>query len=334
MHAPVFFRAHRIKCLFPRQGKQTICLNGGNAAAPGPKAGGSAAESLMASDKAKKNLAAFEVLLCGLMWSTGGIFIKLIPWNSFVIAGLRSLLSGLVAFIYLRYRHMRFIVSRRSMAAGAALGLTMTFFVAANKLTTAANAIVLQFTAPVFIIIISAVFLKKKFTAADVTAVSITMCGIALFFFDKLGSGSLLGNCVALLAGVSFGCYYITLGESPQDERLSGIVIADILTFVIGIPFIFTTGPVLSGLPLLWIFLLGVFQLGIPYVLLSEGSEYCPPLLCALLGAVEPLFNPVWVYIFDGEAPGAFALAGGVIVIVTITGWCMYNGRRTGAASD
>lgn len=285
------------------------------------------------SEQRKKNVAVFEVLLCAALWSVAGIFIKLIPWNAFVIAGLRSLLAGGVAFAYMRARGMRLTVSKRTLLSGGALGCTLLLFCVSNKLTTAANAIVLQFTSPVFIMIISAVFLGKRFSRADIIAVVATLGGISLFFFDQLSGGSIAGNCTALCAGVTFACYYILLGESSEEEKTSGIVIASILTFAVGLPFIFVTKPELSGLPLLYIFILGVFQLGIPYVLLARGSEYCPPLACSLLGALEPLLNPVWVFIFDGEAPGPFALLGGAVVIVTITLWCVYSDRRAKAGA-
>ena len=282
----------------------------------------------------KKNIAVFEVLLCAAMWGTAGIFIKLIPWNAFVIAAARSAIAGAVAFAYMRMRGYSLTVNRRSIAAAVSLGLTMMLFVAANKLTTAANAIVLQFTSPVFIMIISALFFGKRFSKADIIAVAVTMCGISLFFFQQLGAGGVLGNFIALGAGVAFACYYISLGQSPENERLSGIVMANMLTLVVGIPFMFTTKPDFSGLPLLYIAILGVLQLGIPYVLLAKGSEYCPPLACSLLGALEPLLNPVWVFVFSGEAPGVFALVGGAIVVATISAWCVYNEKKAKAAAQ
>ncbi|MEG1632437.1 MAG: DMT family transporter [Oscillospiraceae bacterium] len=275
----------------------------------------------------QKNAAIIKVLVCAALWSIAGIFIKMIPWNSFVIAGLRSLTAGLVAFSYMRIRGMKLVVNKRSFLAGVALWLTMTLFVCANKLTTAANAIVLQFTAPVFIMLISAVFLGKRFTKADIITVLVTLFGISLFFFDKLEAGSLFGNLVALGAGVAFACYYISLGTSQEDGRLSAIVIANALTFIVSLPFIFITKPELTALPLLYIVILGVVQLGIPYVLLATAAEYCPPLACSLLGALEPLLNPVWVFLFDGEAPGTMALVGGAVVIATISLWCIYNDR-------
>ena len=282
-----------------------------------------------------RNRAILEMLLCAALWSIAGIFIKLIPWNSIVIAGLRSLIAGLVMFVYMRARGIGFTADRRSLAGGAALCLTLTCFVAANKLTTAANSIVLQFTAPMFIVVFSALFLKKRFSRADVLAVVLTMAGISLFFFDQLTPGHLAGNCVAIFAGMAFACYYMSLEGASESQRMSAILIAHGLTFLVGLPFTFVYPPELSAAPVACILVLGVVQLGIPYVLLGRASGACPPLACSLLGAVEPLLNPVWVFIFDGEAPGLWALIGGVVVVATITVWCVYGdlrGKKAGAA--
>lgn len=282
-----------------------------------------------------RNRAILEMLLCAALWSIAGIFIKLIPWNSIVIAGLRSLIAGLVMFVYMRARGIGFTADRRSLAGGAALCLTLTCFVAANKLTTAANSIVLQFTAPMFIVVFSALFLKKRFSRADVLAVVLTMAGISLFFFDQLTPGHLAGNCVAIFAGMAFACYYMSLDGASESQRMSAILIAHGLTFLVGLPFTFVYPPELSAAPVACILVLGVVQLGIPYVLLGRASGACPPLACSLLGAVEPLLNPVWVFIFDGEAPGLWALIGGVVVVATITVWCVYGdlrGKKAGTA--
>ena len=275
-----------------------------------------------------RNRAIFEMLLCAALWSIAGIFIKLIPWNSIVIAGIRSLIAGAVMFVYMRYKRIGFTADRRSMLGGLALCCTLTCFVAANKLTTAANSIVLQFTAPMFIVVFSVLFLKKKFSRSDIFAVVLTMLGISLFFFDQLTPGHLLGNCVAIVAGLAFAGYYMSLEGASESERMSAILMAHGLTFCVSIPFIALEPPELGAAPVICIFILGVVQLGIPYVLLGRASGSCPPLACSLLGAVEPLLNPVWVFIFDGEAPGMWALIGGVVVVVTITVWCVYGDLR------
>ena len=275
-----------------------------------------------------RNRAIFEMLLCAALWSIAGIFIKLIPWNSIVIAGIRSLIAGAVMFVYMRYKRIGFTADRRSMLGGLALCCTLTCFVAANKLTTAANSIVLQFTAPMFIVVFSVLFLKKKFSRSDIFAVVLTMLGISLFFFDQLTPGHLLGNCVAIVAGMAFAGYYMSLEGASESERMSAILMAHGLTFCVSIPFIALEPPELGAAPVICIFILGVVQLGIPYVLLGRASGSCPPLACSLLGAVEPLLNPVGVFIFDGEAPGMWALIGGVVVVVTITVWCGYGDLR------
>lgn len=275
----------------------------------------------------QKNTAILEMLVCATLWSIAGIFIKLIPWNAFVIAGLRSLFAGLVVLVYMKIRRLRLILNRRTVVAGLCMALLFFCFVGANKLTTAANAIVLQFTAPLFIMVLSVLFLHQKFRRADVLAVVFTMAGISLFFFDQLTPGHVLGNVVAILSGLFMALMYMNLGSCPETERMSSILIGQTLTFLCGVPLLFTTHPAFSALPVLYVVILGVVQLGIPYVLCARAAEHCPPLACSLLGALEPLLNPIWVFLFDGEAPGVFALAGGAVVIGTVTLWCIFGQR-------
>ena len=149
--------------------------------------------------------------------------------------------------------------------------------------------------------------------------------GIALFFFDQLQPGYILGNLVAIAAGMFMAGMFMAVGELEGEQRFSGILIGQCLTFLVGLPFILVTKPVFTTTATLSILTLGVFQLGISYILYVKSSRYCPPLACCLLGAVEPLLNPVWVLIFDGEKPGIFALIGGVIVVVSITLWCIFG---------
>lgn len=274
------------------------------------------------------------MLICATLWSTGGIFIKLTPWNPLVIAGWRSLIAALVVLVYIKLSHSPVSFTKQSIVNGAFMSLTFIAFVAANKLTTAANAIVLQFTAPVFILIYSSLFFREKLRRADVVAVLVTMMGIALFFFDHLEPGYVLGNCIAVLAGAFMGGMYLSIGKADEPTRMGGMFLGHIFTAAVGIPLSFFVDTPVTLTPVLCILGLGIIQLGIPYILLILSSKNCPPLACSLLGAVEPLLNPVWVFIFDGEAPGLFALCGGVVVILSVTVWCIWSNRHPSSDKD
>ncbi|MDO5413171.1 MAG: DMT family transporter, partial [bacterium] len=150
----------------------------------------------------KENLAIIEMLVCATLWSIAGIFIKLIPWNGFAVAGMRSLIAGATIAVYMLISRHRFVLSKKTFLAGVLSACVYTCFVCANKLTTAANAIVLQFTSPVFIVIFTALIYKTRIRKADAAVVTLTLLGIALFFFDQLQPGYILGNLVAIAAGM------------------------------------------------------------------------------------------------------------------------------------
>ena len=185
---------------------------------------------------------------------------------------------------------------------------------------------------PIFIVIFSALFFGQRFKKRDFIAVICTFAGIGMFFLDQLSEGYLLGNFVAIFAGACLGGMFIAMGKAETQERFSAMLVGQAVAFIFGLPFIITTKPEISALPVLYIIILGVLQLGIPYILYGRAAEHCPPLACSLLGAVEPLLNPVWVLIFDGEKPGLFALIGGVIVIVSVTVWCIAGSKDSEGA--
>ena len=275
----------------------------------------------------KENKAIVEMLACAALWSIAGIFIKLIPWNAFAVASMRSLVAGTVIAVYMAAKRYRFRLTRRALLAGVLEGGVYLCFVCANKLTTAANAIVLQFTSPVFIVLYSALFFKEKIKRSDLAVVIFTLVGIALFFFDQLQGGYILGNCVAILAGMIMAGMFMAIGSLKGEEKFSAVLIGQIEAFLVGLPFCLGGRIVFSTTAVLSILVLGVFQLGISYILYAKSADYCPPLACCLLGALEPLLNPVWVFLFNGERPGLFALIGAVIVVGAITAWCIYKAK-------
>jgi len=271
------------------------------------------------------------ILATAVLWSFGGLLIKFIPWDAMTIAGLRAALAAAVMAIYMRRPRITF--SKPVILGGLALAATTILFVFANKLTTAANAIVLQYTAPIYVVILSALFLKQRVRALDIVSVIVVFIGIGLFFFDKLEPTALLGNVLACLAGVAFaGVFFFNRlpGAKPKEAMLLG----HLINAVAAIPFIAMGG--VSGEPIAWVMivLLGVFQLGIAYVLFSVGIKHTPPVAASLIATLEPLLSPIWVMLFIGETPGLWALAGGVIVIATIVNYNVRNTKKAKLAKS
>jgi len=274
------------------------------------------------------------MIICAVLWSTAGIFIKLIPWSSFAIAGWRSLFSAGCLFLYMKTAKIKITVSRISLSNAVFMALLFFGFVTANKLTTAANAIMLQYTGPIWILILSAVVYKQRFSRVDIIATGCTLAGILLFFFDQLAPGNMTGNLIALASGFFMACMFTLNGHCSDEERMSGILFGHLLTALVGIPYSLFEGTEFTLVPVMCIIFLGVVQLGIPYVLYGIANRSCPPLTCSLVGTVEPLLNPVWVLIFDGERPGPFALAGSCVVILSITLWMLVKDKMAKAAAE
>lgn len=268
--------------------------------------------------------------LCAFLWSIGGLFIKLLPWHAAVICGLRSLIAAIIILVYMRVTGCRLALkSPLVWLSGLGLMGTMLLFVFANKLTTSANAIVLQSTSPLYIMIIAAVFLGARYSRRELVMVGIVMAGITLFFFDQLTPGGLLGNLLALLSGLTMALMYTASGRLPDDSSsMSALVVGHLGAALAGLPFILLSPPEITPLSVASILILGVFQLGIPYILYAIAVRRCSPLSCSLIGMIEPLFNPVWVFLVVGEAPGFFAFIGGIIVLTTVTLWSVSNAKQ------
>ena len=268
------------------------------------------------------------MIATALLWSIGGIFIKLVPWNPLAIAGLRGVIGGLVMYIYLRIRGIKPVFNKETVKIAIALAGVCTTFVAANKLTTAANAIVIQYCAPVYVLLYIALVQKKKLRPLDIAVVPITILGVSLCFIGQMGKGHLIGDSIAVISGVFFAAMFIFSEGVTDQTRASGIMQGQFLTAIIGLPVLFATRPAFTPQAIGGILVLGIFQIGIAYVLYSIAIKRAPLLTCSLLAVLEPLLNPVWVFLFAGENPGVWSLVGGVIVVFIITLWYVYDARH------
>lgn len=281
----------------------------------------------------KENIAIIEMLLCATLWSIAGIFMKKLPWNGFALASLRSIIAALTIGTYMALKKVEIVVSSKTILSGILAGCVYLCFTIANKLTTAANAIVLQFTSPVFIIVFSSLLFKTKINKRDLFTVLITMIGITLCFLDDVKGGYILGNIVSILAGVFMAGMFISIGHLENNLRFSAALFGQLFTAIIGFPFVLISHPIINITTISYIMILGIFQLGISYILYVHASEYCHPLACCLLGVLEPLLNPIWVMLFDGEVPGTYALIGGLVVVITITIWCACDKKEESSES-
>lgn len=257
------------------------------------------------------------ILAAALLWSTAGLLIKYIPWHPMAIASGRGLLVAVIMLIYYR-RRLNVRLNLTTWLSGLALVATQSLFVIANKLTTAANAIMLQYSAPIFIIIIGLILYRTRPARRDVLIMIWALAGIILFFFDDLSMGHQLGNGLALVTGLTFAAVFV-FNSRPDCHVPAALLIGQFGTFLAGLPWLLTLPrEQIQPMPVFALVLLGLFQHGLGYILFQYGIRLTPPLNASLLSMVEPIMNPVWVFLLLQEIPGRMALVGALIVISAV----------------
>jgi drug/metabolite transporter (DMT)-like permease len=268
---------------------------------------------------------------CAFLWSLAGLFIKLLDWNPFAIAGGRSAIAAL--FIWAWIRKPRFTFSFPQVAAALSLVATMMLFVYANKATTSANAILLQYGEPVYVAIIGSLVLKERPKAEHWIGFAFVAFGMALFFAGGIGGGSALGNIAATAAGLTFALYTIFMRMQKDGSPIESILLSHGITAVICLAAsMFFPAPKLDARSLAVIAALGILQIGLASVLFAIGIKRVAALDACLVGVIEPAFNPLWVFLATREAPGANALAGGLIIIAAVVGSTVFSLRREARA--
>lgn len=258
------------------------------------------------------------LLIASILWSTGGLLIKWVDWNPIAIAGIRSGISSLVMIVFWFVLTKKLPKKPDKFVLFGAFNyvILVMLFVSANKLTTSANAILLQFTAPIWAMIIGAVFFKEKFDKKDIFTVTIVFGGMILFFIGDIDGGGLLGNILAVISGISMALMIISLKKVKNHKPIEVIIWGNIFTFIVAMPFY--SGIVFTSANITGILLLGIFQLGISYIFFTKGIENVTVLEGILIPVIEPLLNPLWVFWGTGEKPSQYALIGGVIVLAAV----------------
>lgn len=267
----------------------------------------------------KRQVGTLCVFVAAVLYSIGGLCMKVIPWSGMAINGGRTAIALVVIGAYLwAVKHpLRF--NRWVLLGALCVFGTNALFSVANKMTTAANAIVLQFTAPIFVILFTMLFFRRKPTKLDVGACAVVFGGIVFFFVDSLSMGGGMGNVLALISGVSYAGVFM-LNDMPNSDAISSVFWGDVISAVTGLPFLlretdFSAGPIISLL------ILGVFQVAVAYILLTIGLKTTPSVTASLVSGIEPVLNPILVAVFYGEKMGTMALVGAAIVIGGVVGY-------------
>jgi DME family drug/metabolite transporter len=264
------------------------------------------------------------VVAAALLWSTGGLAIKLVPLPALGVAFWRSLVSAI--FLVVVFRPARARWRHASIATSLIYALMILSFVSATKMTTAANAIFLQYTGPLYVLAFAPFLLKERFRHVDAAAMAVALAGMSLFFVGRLDPGALTGNLVAVVAGFFFGLVILLLRRDAAGDAIPSVIAGNFLAAALAFPF--ARGHLaLDGRGILLVLFLGIVQLGISYVLFVRGLTVVPAAEASLLGMLEPMFNPLWAFLGLGEKPSAWALLGGAIVLCAVAGRTVFGWR-------
>ena len=267
------------------------------------------------------------VFLSAVLYSIGGLCIKVIPWHGMSINSGRNIISVVVIGIYLLLTHHKLRWNKWIALGAASVCGTNALFTLANKLTTAANTIVLQFTAPIFVLLLSLIFWHKRPQKLDVIVCIITLGGVLCFFIESLEAGGMLGNVLALISGLTYAGVFL-LNDLPDADPISSVFWGDVCSAIIGLPFLLRETE-FTPIALTSLVILGAFQVGLAYILMCKGLETTPAVTASLISGIEPVLNPILVAVFYREMIGPVSLVGAVIVLGAILTYNVLKARQS-----
>jgi DME family drug/metabolite transporter len=252
------------------------------------------------------------ILFAAFLWSTGGLFIKLIHIDAQAILSLRALFAALL-FAVLFWKKVWQWSGNILLVSLCYAGL-VSCFVVATKITTAANAIFLQYTAPIYLILLEPLLFRHRVKRINTITVVVCFVGMALFFVGDLQMGDMRGNLLALLSGVFLAGMMLAQRFNPPERHEAAIFQGNLLVFLGFFPFVLQ-GQSPSGADWAMLAFLGFIQLGSGYVLFTYGLKRVSALEGSLVAMLEPVLNPVWVFVGYGEQPAPTAIVGGLIIV-------------------
>jgi drug/metabolite transporter (DMT)-like permease len=277
-----------------------------------------------------KKAALLLLTLTALLWSSSGILVKNIHWNPMAVASARGLIAAITLWALSRdgFRPKR--LGGTHIVSAVSLCLLSVCFISAMKLTTAANTVILQFTAPVWVALFAPLVLGERTRLRDWAFIGLVLGGIVLFFLDEISPGAMLGNILALISGVFFATQALCLRRVKDISPVQAMILGNFMTFIVGLWF---WGPPYPDLPgIVMLLLLGVFQMGVSYWLYTLALQRAGALELVMITMLEPVLSPLWVFIYMGERPGPWALVGGVLVLGSVFAWGVIKAREDGPA--
>ena len=264
------------------------------------------------------------VFIAAILWSSGGLFIKLVTLTPMQISFFRCLIATLTFAIIFKQKILQY--NKLSIVNSFFYAGVLIFYVIAMKTTTAANAIFLQSTAPIYVLIFEPIINKTKYERSNIITIAVCFFGMILFFLGDLTPGQLEGNFFALMAGILFAAFFLGMKKNDKKYQQSSIFLGNIIVALISLPFIFAIDE--FAISDLWmVSFLGVFQIAIAYAFFSYGLKRVYAVEASIISMTEPVLTPLWVFIGYGEVPATTALMGGIIILTAISVRTIQMGR-------
>jgi drug/metabolite transporter (DMT)-like permease len=268
----------------------------------------------MMTSHTERRKAILFIILAALLWSTAGVFVKALDWQPVSILAGRGLFTSLLFLLYLR-RPPRNVTLWTLLAAGGSIA-TQFLFITSTKLTTAANSIFLQYTAPIYVVLLAYWLLREKPSRTDWISMGIIFLGLLLFFGDQLSPDGFYGNILAVLSGLTSAIMMVSFRAQKDSSPEDSVLIASLVIAIFGFPSVLKESWTISNWSV--VAYLGLFQIGVAFIFFTKGIKHIQALEANLIGTLEPILNPVWVFLFLGEQMGKSALLGGLVVLVGV----------------
>ena len=265
------------------------------------------------------------VILAGVLWSFAGVLGKFTAWSAFSIVGFRSIISALILGAY--RRDFRPKNTKGNWIGAVGVAATSALFIIANKITSPANAIVLQYAMTAIVIVLQAVIFKMRLRRLDIVAAAAVLCGVVLCFCQNFGGGKIIGDFVGLMSAFTWSIVFLAARLHGADSA-SYSYMGNLLGSAFAVNMFFDPAVHAGGWQGVLVPIAMGVTLGLGYLFFALGMRRgVAPAAAAVVSNIEPVLNPTWVFLFCGEAPGALSILGAALVLITVTAYSLSNAK-------